>query len=84
MHNPYGDCDGDENDETFTVTLSAPDDATLGDATATGTIRDDDTTTVTPGPDPDPDPDPPAKTETPPQQQPAENPIAPAPPPGGR
>ena len=30
----------DENDETFTVTLSRPHDATLGDATATGTIKE--------------------------------------------
>jgi len=32
-----------EPDETFTVTLTNPVGATLGDATATGTIRDDDT-----------------------------------------
>jgi hypothetical protein len=32
----------DENDETFTTTLSAPTGATLGDAQATGTITDDD------------------------------------------
>ena len=32
----------DEEDETFTMTLSIPSNATLGDATATGTIRDDD------------------------------------------
>ena len=32
----------DEDDETFTVTLSNPQNATLGDATATGTIEDDD------------------------------------------
>ena len=32
----------DENDETFTVTLSAPANATLADAQATGTIVDDD------------------------------------------
>ena len=32
----------DEPDETFTVTLSNPVNATLGDATATGTIEDDD------------------------------------------
>ena len=32
----------DEVDETFTVTLSGPANATLGDATATGTIDDDD------------------------------------------
>ena len=32
----------DENDETFTLTLSSPNNATMGDATATGTINDDD------------------------------------------
>ena len=32
----------DEQDETFTLTLSSPTNATLGDATATGTIVDDD------------------------------------------
>ena len=32
----------DEADETFTLTLSNPTNATLGDATATGTINDDD------------------------------------------
>ncbi len=32
----------DEDDETFTLTLSSPANATLGDATATGTINDDD------------------------------------------
>ena len=32
----------DEADETFTVTLSSPANATLGDATGTGTIADDD------------------------------------------
>ena len=32
----------DEDDETFTVTLSDPGDATLSDATGTGTIKDDD------------------------------------------
>ena len=32
----------DEDDETFTLTLSSPANATMGDATATGTIRDDD------------------------------------------
>ena len=32
-----------EDDETFTLTLTKPRGATLGDATATGTIRDDDT-----------------------------------------
>ena len=31
-----------EDDETFTVTLTNPSNATLGDATATGTIEDDD------------------------------------------
>ena len=30
----------DEPDETFTLTLSSPSNVTLGDATATGTIRD--------------------------------------------
>ena len=34
----------DEPDETFTLTLSSPSNVTLGDATATGTIRD--TTTM--------------------------------------
>ena len=40
-----------ESDETFTVTLRNPVGATLGDATATGTIRDDGDTaaTLTPG-----------------------------------
>ena len=32
----------DEENETFTLTLSSPTHATLGDATATGTINDDD------------------------------------------
>jgi hypothetical protein len=32
----------DKNDETFTVTLSQVDNATLGDGQATGTIKDDD------------------------------------------
>ncbi len=32
----------DEEDETFTLTLSSPANATLGDAAATGTIEDDD------------------------------------------
>ena len=36
----------DELDETFTVTLRSPANATLGDATATGTIMDDDLPTV--------------------------------------
>ena len=36
----------DERDETFTVTLSGPANATLANATATGTIRDDDPSTV--------------------------------------
>ena len=35
---------GDEENETFTLTLSSPTNATLGDATATGTINDDDAT----------------------------------------
>ena len=33
----------DEDNETFTVTLSSPEDATIQDGTATGTINDDDT-----------------------------------------
>tara|TARA_R110002049_G_scaffold54526_3_gene151716 strand:+ start:1384 stop:7320 length:5937 start_codon:yes stop_codon:yes gene_type:complete len=37
-----------ENDETFTVTLSNPQDGTLGTATATGTIIDDDVVVVLP------------------------------------
>jgi Calx-beta domain len=32
----------DEDDETFTVSLSSPSGATIGDGTATGTIQDDD------------------------------------------
>lgn len=32
----------DENDETFTVTFSQVNNATLGDGQATGTIKDDD------------------------------------------
>ncbi|MDE2719307.1 Calx-beta domain-containing protein [Candidatus Palauibacter polyketidifaciens] len=36
-----------EEDETFTLTLSSPTNATLGDATATGTIIDDDALTAT-------------------------------------
>ena len=36
-----------EPDETFTVTLTNPTGATLGDATATGTIRNDDGTAET-------------------------------------
>ena len=36
-----------EEDETFTLTLSNPTNATLGDATATGTIIDDDATPLT-------------------------------------
>ncbi len=36
------DDSADEEDETFTLTLSNPADATLGNATATGTIVDDD------------------------------------------
>ena len=38
------DDSADEEDETFTLTLSDPTNATLGDATATGTIVDDDET----------------------------------------
>ena len=37
----------DEVDETFTLTLSSPTHATLGDATATGTINDDDEAPLT-------------------------------------
>ena len=40
--------DLDEPDETFTVTLSSPDGATLADATATGTITDDDVRALAP------------------------------------
>ena len=36
----------DEDDETFTLTLSSPANATLGDATATGTINDNDVSTT--------------------------------------
>ena len=36
----------DEEDETFTLTLSSPANATLGDATATGTINDNDVSTT--------------------------------------
>ena len=36
------DDSADEEDETFTLTLSNPADATLGDAAATGTIVDND------------------------------------------
>ena len=38
----------DEDDETFTLTLSSPANATLGDATATGTINDDDSDNAAP------------------------------------
>jgi hypothetical protein len=38
-----------ESDETFTLTLSNPVNATLGTATATGTIANDDVPTATPG-----------------------------------
>ena len=37
----------DEANETFTLTLSSPTNATLGTATATGTINDDDETPLT-------------------------------------
>ncbi len=37
----------DEDDETFTLTLSDPTNAALGDATATGTINDNDTSPLT-------------------------------------
>ena len=36
----------DEENETFTLTLSSPTNATLGDATATGTINDNDVSTT--------------------------------------
>ncbi|MEL6870544.1 MAG: PQQ-dependent sugar dehydrogenase [Pseudomonadota bacterium] len=49
-----GDADA-ETDETFTVSLSSPIDATLGQASATGTIRDDDTAIATFGLDARPD-----------------------------
>ncbi|MFM8892603.1 MAG: glycoside hydrolase family 18 protein, partial [Planctomycetia bacterium] len=39
-----------ESDETFSLVLSAPQNATLAQASASATIRNDDTTTVTPGP----------------------------------
>ena len=42
------DDDIDENDETFTVRLSSPKNARLGDATGTGTIIDDDNATPPP------------------------------------
>ncbi len=49
----------DENDETFTVTLSNPANATLGDDTGEATIEDnDDAPDPDPVPDPVPDPDP--------------------------
>ena len=38
---PTTDDAADEDDETFTLTLSSPTNATLDDATATGTIEDD-------------------------------------------
>ena len=41
----------DEDDETFTVTLSNPSQATLADATATGTIIDDDDAPPEPQPE---------------------------------
>ena len=39
---PTTDDSADEEDETFTLTLSSPANATLGGAAATGTIEDDD------------------------------------------
>ncbi|MCY3706213.1 MAG: hypothetical protein OXH08_12075 [Gammaproteobacteria bacterium] len=42
------DDEADEDDETFTLTLSSPTNATLSDATATGTINDNDTEAATP------------------------------------
>ena len=44
---PVHDDQEREPDETFTLTLSNPAGATLGDATATGTIRDDNDTAAT-------------------------------------
>jgi len=44
-----------ESDETFTLTLSSPTNATITQATATGTIRDDDTAAVAFGLDDRPD-----------------------------
>ncbi len=49
-----GDADV-ETDETFTVTLSSPINATISQATATGTIRDDDSATGASGLDSRPD-----------------------------
>ena len=40
------DDSAEEDNETFTLTLSSPTNATLGDATATGTINDDDVSTT--------------------------------------
>lgn len=45
---PVTNDDTTEGDETFTVTLSAPENATLGDDTAAGTILDDDDDVVRP------------------------------------
>ena len=42
------DDSADEDDETFTLALSSPANATLGDATATGTINDDDNDNAAP------------------------------------
>ena len=39
--------DAEEDDETFTLTLSNPANATLGTATATGTIENDDHSPLT-------------------------------------
>ena len=44
---PTTDDSVDEPNETFTLTLSNPTNATLGDATATGTINDNDTSPLT-------------------------------------
>ena len=49
-----GDADIEPN-ETFTVTLSSPSNATIGQATATGTIRDDDSPSGASGLDDRPD-----------------------------
>ena len=52
--NVLGDTD-DEGDETFTVTLSSPTNATISDDTGVGTIRDDDSSTGASGLDARPD-----------------------------
>ena len=59
----------DETDETFTVTLSNPVNATLGDATGEATITDND------NPPPPPPPPPPPDTNTPPDPVPRTLPV---------